>query len=60
MVNANQETIYKDVFKEAKFNPEHHFAVDIRNIKISEAVNAIKEIVCKKRYLTYAFENFLV
>jgi heterodisulfide reductase subunit A-like polyferredoxin len=40
-----QQKMYKDAFKEAGFNPEKHFAVDIRNMKTEEAVNAIKKLI---------------
>ncbi len=42
-----QQKMYKDAFKEAGFNAENHFAVDIRNMKTSDAVNAIKELVVR-------------
>lgn len=40
-----QQKMFKDAFKEADFDVTKHFAVDIRNMKTEEAVNAIKNLI---------------
>jgi len=40
-----QQKMFKDAFKEASFNVDHHFPVDIRNMTTEQAVDAIKKLV---------------
>ena len=40
-----QQKMFKDAFNEAGFDPARHFAIDIRNMKTEDAINAIKELV---------------
>lgn len=40
-----QQKMFKDAFKEAVFDPSHHFAVDIRNMKTEEAITVIKKLI---------------
>lgn len=40
-----QQKMFKDAFNEAGFDATHHFAVDIRNMKTEEAINAIKKLI---------------
>jgi len=43
-----QQKMFKDAFKEKGFDPNSHFAIDIRNMKTDEAVNAIKSLIISK------------
>jgi uncharacterized protein YggL (DUF469 family) len=40
-----QQKMFRDAFKELGFDPSHHFAVDIRNMKTEEVVDAIKKLI---------------
>jgi len=40
-----QQKMFRDAFKEVGFDPSHHFAVDIRNMKTEEVVDAIKKLI---------------
>lgn len=40
-----QQKMFATAFKESGFNPAHHFAVGIRNMKTDEAINAIKKLI---------------
>jgi len=40
-----QQKMFKDAFTSANFDGKKHFAVDIRNMKTEEAINAIKGMI---------------
>jgi heterodisulfide reductase subunit A-like polyferredoxin len=40
-----QQKMFKDAFREAGFKAANHLALDIRNMKTEEAVNAIKGMI---------------
>jgi heterodisulfide reductase subunit A-like polyferredoxin len=40
-----QQKMFKDAFKQAGFDPSHHFAVDVRNMTTEEALRTIKELI---------------
>ena len=40
-----QQKMFKDAFNSAGFDPQNHFAVDIRNMTTEATVNAIKNLV---------------
>ncbi|MGQ9780297.1 MAG: heterodisulfide reductase subunit A-like protein [Bacillota bacterium] len=40
-----QQKMFKSAFEEVGFDPSRHLAVDIRNMKTEEAINAIKKLI---------------
>ncbi len=42
-----QQKMFKDTFNEAGFDPQKHFAVDIRNMTTQQAIDAIKDLIKK-------------
>jgi len=40
-----QKKMFKDSFAEANFDPNKHFAVDIRNMTTEQAVESIKKLI---------------
>ncbi|MCM8777760.1 MAG: heterodisulfide reductase subunit A-like protein [Candidatus Omnitrophica bacterium] len=43
-----QQKMFRDAFNKAGFNPEKHFAVDIRNMTTEQAIETIKKLISEK------------